>query len=143
MADPKVKLAEAQLELADAEKRQQATWKPPYSPSNWDERHKIALEIKKIKAKINRLESAIIKAAGPILHHDMFKRPFVKGARVLWGQADSYAGFSTVYTVSHCTPKQVAILDPRPNTWRSNNPTFVYPDNLVVVDPLLPAGWTP
>lgn len=135
MATPQSKLADAQLELAALVKKQSAITYQTHPKTYWQNRQAIGDEIKKVRTRISRYEAAIIKAQGPIIHQDMFGQSFLPGSKVIWGDSGNYAGFRQVFEVIECTPKQVKLKSPY--TWRSNNYTHVYPENLVVVDKLI------
>lgn len=135
---PALKLAIAKQEL-EAHRQNYPDYRSQiWEHSDWWKARKAwEKEERKRKAKISRYESAVLKAKGPIIHHDVFQQPFLPGAAVLWSHKGSFAGWGArIWYVSYCTPKKVVLtLDPQ----QVGQPgTSTGPEYLLVIDKLLP-----
>lgn len=130
-----MQLAETKLELDKVKADYRSYCINSQQGYDWDKRRAYEESVKKLKAKISRLESKVILSQGPVTHHDLFGQAFTPGARVVWSDSGRYAGFGKIWYVSYCTAKQVSLVaDPSDI---GNPGTKTDPEYLLVVDKLM------
>lgn len=138
------KLADAVLELEANIQKQRDQWGIQNAcPPTWEHQQNLLKEESKLRAKISRLDSAVIREKNPVLiHYDALHQPFVPGARVLWPLNNKFTNAwdgVQIWHVSYLTPKRVVVVrDPLLIGDRSKG-CAGKPECMLVVDGLITA----
>jgi len=98
------------------------------------DRRALHRHLKKLKQKLSRLQTSLIKLTGPIIHKDIFNQDLKVGAAIAWSPSGRYAG-ATVGYVSRSTPKMIQMVRNKKNVGSTGS--NIYPQNVIVVDKLI------